>query len=77
MKLLIKKRIRNFKYCLIERGVTLGIQNILLMFKEKRLKEKCSYRLEGKRQGLVQKFVATFLLTKLKHVIFTCAKQSC
>lgn len=77
MKLLIKKRIRNFKYCLIEHGVALGIQNILLMFKEKRLKEKCSYRLEGKRQGLVQKFVATFLLTKLKYAIFTCAKQSC
>lgn len=53
MILLIKKCVLNFKHYPIEYSVPLGMQNILLVFKEKRLKEKCSYRVERKRQGLV------------------------
>lgn len=53
MKLLIKKCILDFKHYLIEHGVSLRIQNILVVFEEQRLKEKCGNRVERKTQGLV------------------------
>lgn len=53
MKMLIKTCILDFKHYLIEHDVSLRIQNILVVFEEQRLKEKCCNRAETKRQGLV------------------------